>query len=77
MQKYIILEMGRSEHGEKENKHQPEPQIIWVTEEEGEEFHWQSLRRKNENYSKTLKEGLILSSLWKFKGLISLWSYSG
>lgn len=44
---------------ERENKHQAKPKASWLTGRKGEKFNWQLLRRKNENYSKTLKEDLI------------------
>lgn len=51
--------MGRAEEGQRENKHQPKPKASWLTQEEGKELNGQFLKRKNENYSETLKEELI------------------
>lgn len=79
MQLCVVLEMKGFEYGEREresmereSKHQPT--ISWPTQEERGEFNWQSLRRKNESYSKTLKEDSFKISL-EIVGLIILQSY--
>lgn len=44
---------------ERENKHQDKPKASWLTRKEGRKIQLATLEKKNENYSKTLKEDLI------------------
>lgn len=65
--------MGRSEMRGRTNNSLSQ-KLVGQLRKKGEEFNWQFLRRKNENYSKTLKERFNLELSLEIVGLRSLQS---